>query len=518
MEDDGLPAALRAYEQALRSGDASAVVASFAPDEADGAGRTVRVDGDGMVLGAEAVAAFQRDRGPVAARTVVFQQIRRLSDAAAVVTTQLEQDAGGLVTQTQVWAKQQDGWKILAAHLTYPPRAVDPRIWRVAGTPLVPAAFPGDGPLSGRTVAVKDLFAVAGFRTGAGNPAFLAEQTPQPAHATAVARLLAAGASVTGIAQTDEFAYSLAGTNAHYGSPPNPHAPGRIPGGSSSGSTSAVALGQVDVGLGTDTGGSIRVPASYQGLWGIRTTHGAVDVTGLLPLAPSFDTVGVLTRDPGTLAAATRVLLDDPTRDAASSLVGLASAPTLDEIIEPDVATRVTAVRGVLEGDGLQEVVDLTPALLGRYLSIFQMVQGHEAWRRHGAWVTDHGSALGPDVLARFRRAAEITDAQAELARAELAEARARIRDAVGDHALLIPAASSVAPRASDASGGAIERARSATMMLTCIAGLGGLPAVALPTSRPGELPIGMCLVGPAGSDLHLIDLAARLSTTWTAR
>src|SRR4051794_38315280 len=131
---------------------------------------------------------------------------------------------------------------------------VDPRIWRLAGDPLVRAS--GSGDLTGETVAVKDVFAVAGERIGAGNPAYLDQAVPQLAHAWAVERLLADGAAVRGIAQCDEFAYSLAGTNVHYGTPPNPHAPHRFPGGSSSGSASAVSMGLASIGLGTDTGGS----------------------------------------------------------------------------------------------------------------------------------------------------------------------------------------------------------------------------------------------------------------------
>lgn len=509
MSADGLSAALRDYEAALQAGDGSAVN-FFAPDDASGP--TVRVDGAGALVGHDSVVAFQRGRAPVADRTLVAQDVRWITPKAAVVTSRFAQHTGGLVTQTQVWSLGPDGWMILAAHLTYPPRAVDPRVWRVAGAPLVPA--PDTGPLSGSTLAVKDLFAVAGFATGAGNPTFLAQQPPARKHAAALARLLAAGATVTGIAQTDEFAYSLAGTNAHYGTPPNPLAPGRISGGSSSGSASAVALGQADVGLGTDTGGSIRVPASYQGLWGLRTTHGTVDTRGLLPLSPRFDTVGLLAREPQTLAAAAGVLLDGADGETLDDIV---VAPALDDIAEPDVAARLAAVRGVLPGP-LRELPELTPSLLAQFLPVFQTVQGYEAWQGHGAWVTDHADSLGPDVLARFRRAASISAAEADAARGQLEAARDLVRDAVGQQALLIPAASSIAPRAAEAGSPAIERARSATMMLTCIAGIGGLPAVALPTSPAGELPIGLCLVGPAGSDLPLIDLAARLSTAWTAR
>jgi Amidase len=157
--------------------------------------------------------------------------------------------------------------------------------------------------------------AVAGFAVGAGVPTWLDGADPEPRHAVALQRLLDAGASVAGIARTDQLAYSLAGTNEHDiietgGVPPNVAVPGAVPGGSTSGSSAAVALGAADLGLGTDTAGSIRVPASYEGIWGLRTTHGAVDRTGVPPLAPAFDTVGVLARDAPTLAAATGVVLD----------------------------------------------------------------------------------------------------------------------------------------------------------------------------------------------------------------
>ena len=204
---------------------------------------------------------------------------------------------------------------------TSPPAPTDRTVWREVGYPLLPAT--GTGPLTGMSVAVKDLFALEGFRIGAGNKEWLAESSAETTTAPAAAALLAAGAEVAGIARTDEFAYSLAGTNAHYGTPPNPKAPGRISGGSSSGSASAVSLGQATIGLGTDTGGSIRVPSAYQGLFGIRTTHGAVSTEGLLPLAPSFDTVGWMTRDAATLAAVGSVLLPqhEPARAAHRSLV-----------------------------------------------------------------------------------------------------------------------------------------------------------------------------------------------------
>lgn len=167
-------------------------------------------------------------------------------DALVVAVTALSR--GGRGRQTQLWHRGPEGWAVRAADVTVPAPRTDARVWRVVGEPLVPGARAeahaqrGHGseagaplPLAGETVAVKDLFAVAGQRVGAGNPAWLAGAPVETEHAWAVAALVEAGADVVGIARTDELAYSLAGTNAHYGTPPNPAAPGRVPGGSTSG-------------------------------------------------------------------------------------------------------------------------------------------------------------------------------------------------------------------------------------------------------------------------------------------
>ncbi|MCB1914006.1 MAG: hypothetical protein KDG53_19260, partial [Rhodocyclaceae bacterium] len=167
------------------------------------------------------------------------------------------------------------------------------------------------GPLSGLTFAAKDLFDVAGRPTGAGNPDF-ARANPLPErHAFAVARLLDAGATLIGKTITDEVSLGIFGENAFYGTPLNPRAPDRVPGGSSSGSASAVAAGLCDTALGTDTGGSVRVPASFCGLYGIRPTHGRLPLAGMLPQAPTSDTTGWFARDASTFARVSSVMLDE---------------------------------------------------------------------------------------------------------------------------------------------------------------------------------------------------------------
>src|ERR671919_1087962 len=168
------------------------------------------------------------------------------------------------------------------------------------------------GPLAGVPFAVKDIFDVAGVITGRGNPDWLASHAPASAHAPAVAALLDAGAKLVGKTVTEELAFSVIGSNPYYGTPKNVAAPGRVPGGSSSGSAAAVGGGLVPLALGSDTGGSVRVPASYHGILGMRPSHGRISLDAVMPLAPSFDTVGWFARDPALFVAAGRVLLDDP--------------------------------------------------------------------------------------------------------------------------------------------------------------------------------------------------------------
>lgn len=378
------------------------------------------------------------------------------------------------------------------------PEPLDTTVWRELGTPLVSGA--PDGPLTGSTVAVKDLYDVAGHRVGAGNPTWLASAEPAAAHAPVVAALLAAGASVRGITQTDELAYSLYGVNDHYGTPPNPAAPGRVPGGSSSGSAAAVALGAATIGLGTDTGGSIRVPAAYQGLYGIRTTHGLVSREGLVPLAPTFDAVGWLTRDAQQLARVGEVLLP-PSPGGSRELVAL---PELFDVADPEVAEVVSAsvtYRSLSTGR-LQ---------LDAWREAFIVLQAWEAWQAHGGWLAGRMDALGTDVRGRFERGRQATPEAADEARATVDGARRTIRDLVGDRVLVLPSAPTVAPLLGDGLAQRMQTVRASTLALTCLAGIGGLPAVGLPLVTAEWLPCGVCLVAAPGRDRDLLDLAIEL-------
>lgn len=510
-----------AYEQALMRDDQQAMTRLFAPGE-----HTLRGDAAGLRISHEQITGFRAGRGGAPKRRIVELHVRQLGEGHACTVAVTELLTGGRGQQTQVWERSADlhaghrGWQCTVAHVMTSSPAFDRRIWRVVGDPLVPAvdsaAVSPPSPLAGESIAVKDLFAVKGQRIGAGSPAYLEQAAAQPAHAEVVQQLLEAGAQIRGIASTDEFAYSLAGTNTHYGVPPNPAAPLRVSGGSSSGSASAVANGHASIGLGTDTGGSVRVPAAYQGLFGIRTTHGAVSSAGLLPLAQSFDTVGWLTRSAEQLEAAASVLL--PQQNSTPQAHGdLVVSDQLIAIAETDVAHAVRSAITQLEdhrGRRARVLNGVGPQTLSAWVEAFTVIQGREAWANHGTWVSAHWDRLAPDIASRFRRAAGFTPEDEQQARSVAARARSMVREWVGDGVLALPSSSSVAPLIAEATAGSqeIEQHRQRTLQLTCVAGLAGLPVVSIPLQTASRLPAGLSLVGPAGSDVRLTKLATSVA------
>ena len=491
------------YERALMANDLPTLDRLFAPGP-----DTLRGDAAGLLVGKDAIRAFRQGRGGAPARTIEHVEVRELADDTFLVIAITAPATGGKGQQSQIWRLVDGSWAVIAAHVSLPAPALNASIWRVLGAPLIPG---GSGPLEGETVAVKDLFAVHGYPTGAGVPAFLAEQHAASWTAAAVDDLVSAGAAVQGIVQTDEFAYSVAGRNPSYGTPPNPAVVGGIPGGSSSGPASAVATGQASIGLGTDTGGSIRVPASYQGLWGLRSTHGSVSDDGLLPLAPSFDTVGWMTRSSALLHAAASASLRDQLPVSAEFVTSRA----LLALAEPDVQVALAPYLDGIEDVSLGDPDDL--------FETFRTIQAAEAWQSYGAWVSEHPGVLGADIAARFEYAASITPEQEAAARVARATHRASIEAALGSRILLLPSASSIAPQ-TNADAALIERTRAATLRLTCIAGLTGRPGLSAPlgwvplASQLTPAPVGLCFIGPRGTDLALIGIAEEFAREFAAR
>ncbi|MHB1782920.1 MAG: amidase [Acidimicrobiales bacterium] len=390
----------------------------------------------------------------------------------------------------------------------------------VDGPRLVARGAPS-GRLAGVKFAVKDLIDVAGLRTGAGNPGFLARSVPAPAHAPAVAALLADGAQLWGKTVTDELAFSLSGTNVHYGTPRNVAAPGRIPGGSSSGSAAAVAAGVVEVALGTDTGGSVRVPASYCGIYGLRPSHGRVSVSGVVPLAPRFDVVGVLAARPQVLDASARALLahapgsgtgaDAGERRSVASLRRIVLPRDLWALADSETVASLSRRVARLASDlGGLEVVEVDLAGEGGielWGQAFRVLQLSEAWKSHGAFVEREHPCFGPGVADRFAAAACVSEADVAEAEPVAARARERVGDVLGQDAICCQSVAMGPAPGATPDGSAKAELRSRTLWLGAPAALAGAPVLVLPGARASGLPVGLGVVGKPCDDEILLDV-----------
>jgi amidase len=377
--------------------------------------------------------------------------------------------------------------------------------------PDAPVPHAATGPLSGLRFGVKDLFDVAGYPTSGGQPMLLAMSGIKASTAPTVQRLLDAGAIFGGKTITDELAFSMNGSNAHFGAPINGGAPDRISGGSSSGSASAVSNRLVDFALGTDTGGSVRAPASHCGLVGLRPTHGRVSLAGCLDLSPSFDTCGWFTRDVPTFARIAEVLLGADARPlpervrllAPTDVWALAvpeARPSLDQ-----ANTRVQAALGAAQP--VQVVLESFEAMYWA----FRRIQGYEAWMTDGGLIRRLQPPLGPGVAERFAWSSQVSDEQVAQARGFRDRFCAHMAAILGtDGVLVLPTMPDIAPLRSEPES-ALEDYRNRAIHMLCIAGLAGLPQLSLPLAGREGAPLGLSLMGPAGSDASLVRLAQRI-------
>jgi amidase len=370
------------------------------------------------------------------------------------------------------------------------------------------------GLLDGCTLAVKDIFDIAGVVTTCGNPDWARTHAPAPGTAPVVAALLGAGARVVGKTRTVELAFGLTGENIWHGTPRNPRAPERFPGGSSCGSAAAAAGGLVDIALGSDTGGSVRIPASYCGLYGLRPTQGAISLAAVMPLAPSLDTPGWFTRSAALLARVGDVLLPGE----AGALGGpLLRVTEVWENAQPEVAAALAPlVERLARHLGACPEIRLVPEGIPALYEGYRALQGEEAWTSHGAWIEQEKPQLSPAVTARFAAASRVTPAQAGAGRALRQAMQARLRPLLAGGAVLVyPTSPAPAPRL-DAPAAELEAVREATVGVTAIAGLAGLPEVTLPAAVvpvvEGVAPVGLSLVAAPGRDRALLALARQVA------
>ena len=369
------------------------------------------------------------------------------------------------------------------------------------------------GQLKGLTFAAKDLFDIAGHVTGAGNPDWLALHAPASRTAPVVQRLVDSGANMIGKTHTDELSRGILGENAHYGTPINPKAPGRVPGGSSSGSAAAVAGGLVDLAIGTDTGGSVRIPASFCGIYGIRPTHGRLSLEGVVGQAPSYDTVGWFARDADLLARIGEVLLGLDLRQAqrprhlivATDAFAIAE-PATAAALAPAVERLTTAV-GSSEHRPVSAAVPLT-----NWFSHQRAIQGREAWDTFGEWIDRHNPRFAFDIADNFVRGRETPDAVLAAAREFRAARRAELMAMLDQETiLLLPTAPFPAPLRGQPRA-AMWGQRTAISTLTTISGMLGAPQVSMPLALVDDFPVGLSTLARPGGDDMLLAFARSLA------
>lgn len=366
------------------------------------------------------------------------------------------------------------------------------------------------GPLAGMSFAVKDLIDVAGIPTGGGNPDW-PRIYPTPAdHAWVVQQLLDAGASIIGKTITDEVSLGILGENAHDGTPTNPAAPHRVPGGSSSGSASAVASGLCDFALGTDTGGSVRVPASFCGLHGIRPTHGRIPFAGITVQSPSADTCGWFARDATTFSKVAQVLFRDalPAALPATLLVATDAFSFADEDVQQALAPTVDRLAGLI--GSRQEV---TMALPG--LSVWQraqrVLQSSELWKTFQPWLDTCNPRMAFSVAQGLVFGSMLTDTERGAATLMRIEARARLRYLLPPGTILcLPTTPFPAPLKGLPSS-TLAPLRDRISCLTSHGGLTGVPQVSIPGATVDGAPVGLSIVGGRDTDLQLIQVALTL-------
>lgn len=346
-------------------------------------------------------------------------------------------------------------------------------------------------------MAVKDLFDTAGVRTTYGSALF-ADNVPERT-AEAVRRLVDSGYEVAGKANLHEFAFGITSQNPHYGTVPNPILPGRTAGGSSGGSAAAVAAGEVELGLGTDTGGSIRIPAACCGIVGFKPTFGLVSLDGCFPLAPTFDAGGPIARDVVGCAAAMQALA--PVAPApVESLSEVSAALAWTEHADPHIAAAVEdAARALphLEQLRLSTAIEVAPAFQAEIAEV------------HRELFTRFSALYGSNVRAKIAGCKEVGPQDWDRARDARIALRRSFAEAFAEHDVVLAPTLSIPPPAADVDELDV---RAQMTLLTFPANAAGIPALSIPCgAHPDGSPVSLQVMGRPGADGLVLAVGARL-------
>ena len=364
-----------------------------------------------------------------------------------------------------------------------------------------------NGKLSSLTFAVKELYDVKGFVTGAGNPHWKSTHPAAQMTSPAVEMLLNEGATLLGKTISDEMAFSLDGENFRYGTPLNSRCPDRIPGGSSSGSAAAVAGGLVDFALGTDTAGSMRIPASYCGIYSIRPTHGIISLDRVHPMAPSFDVAGWFARTPDMLARVGSVLLGVEIPEFKVNKFVIAR--DLFDTKDSSIASKYDAF--IQRLSALQ--VEIVETEIGKpdfstWIEVLRNIQWWELNQAHGVWVSQNIDKFGEEIRGRLEKISSVTLDDMEQKIPIRKQLISQIENIISTGTIIVfPTAPGIAPL----KGRSIDEARASrlnTMRHTCIATIAGLPQISMPLLEKKGCPLGISFMGARGQDAQLLAAA----------
>ena len=368
----------------------------------------------------------------------------------------------------------------------------------------------GEGSLEGLVFGVKDVFKILGSTWGNGHPEWLRTSNPDEFTSSMITKLLEDGADLVGKTICDELCFSISGENWNYGSPINPHDARRLTGGSSSGTAAATAGGLVDFALGSDCLGSVRVPASYNGVLGMRPTYQRVPNDGEVKYCDSMDVLGYVAASPEIFKKVSKVILGEDEKEF--KFKRLLVAKDCFNIVNGDVKE---ALQPAVEyiGNKLESIEEVEVSLEGleNWVETFRIIQGYEVWESYGGWVRKYKPNLSQGPKERLEWTSTITMQEYKNALIEMKRIIKRIEELIPEDAVLcLPTAASVAPLKS-APLEEINATRLQSSALLCISALSGTPQVTLPMIKQHNVPLGITLIGAKGTDLALAEFSADL-------